>query len=1252
MKITRLIRVYLALIICSLCFFLNTNLTKASTPPTAITDLAVSTPTFQSITLTWTSPGADLPDSYYDIRYSTSKITDDNWDLANQVQGEPLPQEAGISQSMIVSLLSPATSYFFAMKTHNNEGVFSNLSNVVNIVTAQEPSHIVHISQCGVLSESDTYYILDNNVTCDGTCFTITGSNIILDLNGYTVIYDDLASGLPNPGFELGDGEVPQDWDLTGAPTAKRRPTSEKVMNRKWYLKFEQPSSKQTIVSPWTTLPQNHKARANFIRGEKVWKEIISLLLEVEHETDGVITSFNDEKLDQLEFTTLDKPGRYRLKLTYTPFTSSPWQANHDYNLGDVVLPSEPNGFCYRVSTDNGVSGETEPVWITWASSTTNDKDLVWTTFSQTKDVTIDLLDLRPVENYGISIKYNRKGNIIIKNGWIVQGKGGGFRDHSIYYYGSPQITVENVSIETWGVEAGSIVNRYSDNCNIHHSIFINNNPYVFNRMQLSAAIEVQSGVNCNIFNNTIICDIGWGTVYLGDTKDSGIYNNILKTKTTMTNHHSIAIYENKNVKIFGNKIEADPGQGILVSTGSSNIEILENRIECKSIGPNIEYGSISFDGIRLNDYFTKTTTNVKIINNHIYMTGDCDEYYEEFETYHVNGILTLATGENIIVKDNYIDINVIDDNVCGAGISPGSVEENEVIFENNEIRSNSSNIMLTSYSSKCHYSTFISNKFIKNTNTKGLCSDYYRTYPPPQYCTLSSRYCQTSIKNTHFIDTYLGEGTSLQDFYLCGCLQDYSYFVDWYLYARVKDASGNPIAGANIEIKDFYDNLVFSGTTDPYGRYDRIILNQFEHYGNGAQGTSYFKPEFYEPNQPQPSYTHTVYVSATDFKPQTFEIKMTESKTAEITLLKEHDGMLYSGMDSDEEINDPTFFTEKVSGWETGVAVVESGTGEVTYEAGYSGMAVRLNGSYGNNEQVVFEGDNFDFYDLDGDGGRLDFWLKFNVDPHQAGEFYILRTKPCSDFFDIDLLGQNGDPYLIFEFFGNANNPKTGGDRFLVYTRGWDKWENWQQDEWHRITLTWKRNPEEADDELHLYIDGTQEGCTSCNDTGGILPTPDSEDWIWTCSPDDLQVVIGNYYDLAIDMSVDELTSFSSLTDPLPLIASVSSNDTIPPMSPINLTAETISSMQINLTWDAPFDNIGIAGYKIYRDGANIGTTVNTFYSDMGVPTENSTYTYKVSAFDAAGNESWQSFPANLLVPSNLLKPRPPRNLRMQVVK
>jgi hypothetical protein len=82
---------------------------------------------------------------------------------------------------------------------------------------------------------------------------------------------------------------------------------------------------------------------------------------------------------------------------------------------------------------------------------------------------------------------------------------------------------------------------------------------------------------------------------------------------------------------------------------------------------------------------------------------------------------------------------------------------------------------------------------------------------------------------------------------------------------------------------------------------------------------------------------------------------------------------------------------------------------------------------------------------------------------------------------------------------------------------------------------------------------------------------------------------------------------------------------DTAAPTVPANLAAAGVSTSQINLTWVASSDNVGVAGYKIYRDGTFLKTTIATTAFDAGLGTATQ-HCYSLSAYDAAGNESAQN--------------------------
>ena len=82
---------------------------------------------------------------------------------------------------------------------------------------------------------------------------------------------------------------------------------------------------------------------------------------------------------------------------------------------------------------------------------------------------------------------------------------------------------------------------------------------------------------------------------------------------------------------------------------------------------------------------------------------------------------------------------------------------------------------------------------------------------------------------------------------------------------------------------------------------------------------------------------------------------------------------------------------------------------------------------------------------------------------------------------------------------------------------------------------------------------------------------------------------------------------------------------DTIAPTAPTGLAVTSASTTQISLIWTASTDNVAVTGYRIYRNGTQVGTPTATTYTDTGLTT-GTTYSYQVVASDAAGNVSGYS--------------------------
>lgn len=97
---------------------------------------------------------------------------------------------------------------------------------------------------------------------------------------------------------------------------------------------------------------------------------------------------------------------------------------------------------------------------------------------------------------------------------------------------------------------------------------------------------------------------------------------------------------------------------------------------------------------------------------------------------------------------------------------------------------------------------------------------------------------------------------------------------------------------------------------------------------------------------------------------------------------------------------------------------------------------------------------------------------------------------------------------------------------------------------------------------------------------------------------------------------------NYGEVEDYTIVIGSSNEGDTTPPTPPGNLTAGNTTQTATTLSWNASTDNVGVAGYDVYVNGAFAGTTTTTGYTLTGL-TPGTTYTVSVVAKDAAGNQS-----------------------------
>jgi len=176
----------------------------------------------------------------------------------------------------------------------------------------------------------------------------------------------------------------------------------------------------------------------------------------------------------------------------------------------------------------------------------------------------------------------------------------------------------------------------------------------------------------------------------------------------------------------------------------------------------------------------------------------------------------------------------------------------------------------------------------------------------------------------------------------------------------------------------------------------------------------------------------------------------------------------------------------------------------------------------------------------------------------------------------------------------------------------------------WHHVVVT--RNSSKL---MTIYVDGKSES-SGADTMGSSVTIADAR-----IGDEPMNTSIPN-----MNGSIDEVRVYnraltaSEITELYNYTGAPSPADTAAPSVPIGLTATAVSSSQINLSWNASTDNVGVTGYRIYRGGIQIATvTSGTTYSNTGL-SAGTTYSYTVAAYDAAGNVSAQSSSVSATTP------------------
>ena len=107
-----------------------------------------------------------------------------------------------------------------------------------------------------------------------------------------------------------------------------------------------------------------------------------------------------------------------------------------------------------------------------------------------------------------------------------------------------------------------------------------------------------------------------------------------------------------------------------------------------------------------------------------------------------------------------------------------------------------------------------------------------------------------------------------------------------------------------------------------------------------------------------------------------------------------------------------------------------------------------------------------------------------------------------------------------------------------------------------------------------------------------------------------------------------------SSVPSPALTLTTLAPPDVVAPTAPSGLAASALTPTSLTLSWSASIDNIGIAGYRVYRDGTLVASPSSTSVA-LAQLAASTSYSFTVAAFDTAGNVSPPSAPLAVTTPA-----------------
>ncbi|NLF26213.1 MAG: hypothetical protein GX589_11235 [Deltaproteobacteria bacterium] len=700
------------------------------------------------------------------------------------------------------------------------------------------------------LDQAGATYMLDTDVSTPGSAFAVIAPNISFDLNGHTITYDNSPFiTVPNSSFEEGSGRNLPNWDLSQAPSADvgQGPFSGSLA---WTgpqaLRFAVPAGEtspdQQQVSALgtvslaanTTYDLSFRAFNGFSDGEKItlYAKLAGTDIEAAH-TGGTWRGFH---FVTASFTTGSSPETHTIQLGIRAARSALAKSGYVY-IDDIRIQRSR---VFGVLAGPASWGED------WRQRT-----------------------------YPDITRFGSAANLVLKNGTISQGRGGGNRSHAVYEFGADKIEVTKLTTNVHGPNCHNFGAYYASGVRIHENTFYNNVNIITSRDRFDGTV-ISAGKDGEVYNNTIVGGCQNGIVA---SRNSKIHHNTIRLRSRYTNGFAIQLYGDQGSEVHDNTILCGADEwscrGIFVGGGARGTRILNNQIEVQELPLNQEYNG--GQGGALSGAYGIQVENA----NDIQISGNFVSAYAREWTASAFRMNAELDNRNIHVHDNTFrgikmgrgafgsnDQNLLTANSVkiSSGVDSPTAQ---LRFERNTLVTNSRWIACTN----------ISNLDLKDSTFQisGELLDPFQPLTAVRYSSGSLN----AVVDLRFIDVRFAdsaarsafmEASIYKKYYVDFGIDPYSSFrLSWTLTLKVVNREGQPLMGATVRVVDSYGQEVFLGAADAAGEVTAVI-DQFRNVGGKRTPTGAL-------------LAHTVTVTGQGFESVQHQVTMDSPQTLTVVL-------------------------------------------------------------------------------------------------------------------------------------------------------------------------------------------------------------------------------------------------------------------------------------------------------------------------------------------------------------------------------